>query len=96
MTGLAWLGARLPAVRTLKDVAALYEDGAIEQTLVLEFAADGNDPISERDEMLSELRAEIRAEVRAAFEDALPGKSERHADTRPKMTDLVLTDEAQR
>jgi hypothetical protein len=97
VTGLAWLGARLPAVRTLDDVVALYEgDGAVEQRLVAEYGADGSEPATERDEMLAELRNEIRTEVRVALENADPGKSERPADTRPKMADLVLTDEAQR
>jgi hypothetical protein len=30
VTGLAWLGAKLPAVRTLDDVVKLYEDAGIE------------------------------------------------------------------
>ena len=95
VTGLAWLGARLPAVRTLDDVVALYEDGEVETRLVVEYGADGEEPTTERDEMLTELRNEIRAEVRVALEDALPGKSERPADTRP-MPDLNLNEDAQR
>lgn len=30
VTGLAWLGAKMPAVRTLDDVVALYEDAELE------------------------------------------------------------------
>ena len=96
VTGLAWLGARLPAVRTLDDVVALYEGaGAVDVRLVAEYGADGGEPATARDEMLVELRNEIRAEVRVALADAAPGIFKTAADTRPKMADLVLTDEVQ-
>ncbi|MGC9974730.1 MAG: hypothetical protein ABSC36_05000 [Gaiellaceae bacterium] len=40
VTGLAWLGARLPAVRTLDDVVTLYEgEGAIEVRAAVEYSA---------------------------------------------------------
>lgn len=38
VTGLAWLGSKLPAVRTLDDVYALYEGDGVEVRLVVEYA----------------------------------------------------------
>jgi hypothetical protein len=49
----------LPAVRTLKDVEALYEDGAVEQTLVLEFAAAG-DVVWDPAESVEAIRCDVR------------------------------------
>lgn len=42
VTGLAWLGAKLPAVRTLDDVYALYEGDGVDLRLVVEYATAGD------------------------------------------------------
>jgi hypothetical protein len=43
VTGLAWLGAKMPAVKTLDDVALLYEGGGVEPRLVVEHGGPSAD-----------------------------------------------------
>lgn len=77
VTGLAWLGGRLPAVRTLADVVALYEhDGVTEQRSAGELVVDraifrGAVSAADRD---VHLRAyEVAPGPAAALIEALPG-----------------------
>jgi hypothetical protein len=162
VTRLAWLGARLPAIRTMDDVVALYDGGDVEVVRVVEYA-DGRvvwEPSESAEAVRSDLRealngpppygpsgAEfwvrdvaisgdaalvangygddqeawvvpfsrgedgtvtvaprsewIKAEqtwiaTAKQFADAASGNFERPADTRSKMADLNLNDEAQR
>lgn len=46
VTGLAWLGGKMPAVRTLGDVTALY-DGAAAPARVYEFSTDGGSTMAQ-------------------------------------------------
>lgn len=59
VTGLAWLGAKLPAVRTLDDVVALYEDGDVEVQLVVEY--EQGSVVWEPDQGLEGIRRELQA-----------------------------------
>lgn len=74
VTGLAWLGDRLPAVRTLDDVVALYEGEGAERRLLVEY--DNAEAPKTVDEV-------IEIALRAAAAEHDPGSPKPPADTRP-------------
>jgi hypothetical protein len=73
VTGLAWLGDRLPAISTLDDVVKLYEGEAERQTLV----------ISDEPPAKPELAALLLEHAEAALADEIAaGSRDRPADSR--------------
>lgn len=78
VTGLAWLGDKLPAIQTLDDVVALYEsDDAERQTVILE----EGDPPSE--ELLAALVGAVTDSLARELSEDDPGSQRSPADTRP-------------
>ncbi len=79
VTGLAWLGGKVPAVRTLDDVVTLYEgdDDGIERRFV-EFDETGEGPKNGEVLLLNALTEVIRDYVELASRD-----SRAPSDTRP-------------
>lgn len=83
VTGLAWLGAKMPAVRTLDDVFALYEAEGIELAVDLQrvFAAE---VVWDPDQSFESIRSKVRAALnpgpqvagdRYWVRDIAPGKA---------------------
>ncbi len=84
-TGMAWLGGKMPAVRTLDDVVALYEGEAeVELERVYEVTVEA-DPDGLRD-------AVAQLGVTYASEDA--DENPPASDTRSEMDKLTITGEA--
>ncbi len=83
VTGLAWLGAKLPAVSTLDDVVKLYEDGdGIERRFV---------DVTDEKQDFAERAFDVLVELAAR---EAPGVSDPSSDSRPGMP--KFTDEQRR
>lgn len=84
VTGLAWLGGKMPAVRTLADVVKLY-DGDAERLFVT---------VDEHEPALSERLLEAVIDLALAAASGNPGVSLEPSDSRPGMP--VFTEEQRR